>query len=373
MIKNIILARNILRNWLAYTFGFPLPVPVGYVIISTTYACNAKCRMCNLHEFYQKRPELSGKELDLLKMLDRIRESRILRSISHIDLTGGEPFLRKDLRQFINGLFALPSIDLITVNTNGMLTNKIVEDVAGIVAALKSHQRFSLSISIDGVGSLHDSIRGVPGAFDRVEKTVALLSAVQKRNSRFSLRSNSVIQPANLHSLDLIREYWEEHGMAGSFGVIQTPFYTHTSAQKSYNDIRQFTREELAIVKAATPKSRGMNTYLDNGCKRPLHCFAGYSAMCIDPFGTIYPCNFLTGNEEYRIGSIRDAGLDALWASRSAWNVRNKVKVCPFTQCWNGCEVDQTMIQFEPVNMALCASSLGLLSYYELKGFSKFQ
>jgi Fe-coproporphyrin III synthase len=373
MKKNIILARNILRNWVAYTFGFPPPIPIGYVIISTTYACNAKCRMCNLHEYYQEYPELSGKEFNLLQMLDRIKESRILRSIRHIDLTGGEPFLRNDLKQFINGLFALPAIDQISINTNGMLTNKIVEDVAEIVEGLKNYQHFSLSISIDGIGSLHDSIRGVPGAFDRVEKTVARLSAIQKRDSRFSLRSNSVIQPANLHYLDGIRKYWEKHGIAGSFGVIQTPFYTHTSGQKSYNDIRQFTKEDLAVVKAAMPKSRGMNTYLDNGCRRPLHCFAGYSAMCIDPFGTIYPCNFLTGNEEYSIGSIKDKGIDNLWDSRFAWNVRDKVKICPFTQCWNGCEVDQTMIQFEPINMALRASSCGLLSFYELKGFPNFQ
>lgn len=373
MKKNTILALNILRNWSSYIIGFPHPVPIGYVIISTTYACNAKCRMCNLHEFYQERPELSGKEFDLIEMLDRVRESSILGSINHIDLTGGEPFLKKDLKRFIIGLFALPAIDLITVNTNGMLTTKIVEDVAEIIEVLKSHQRFSLSISIDGIGSLHDTIRGVPGAFDRVEKTVAVLSAIQKRDPRFSLRSNAVIQPANLHSLDQIQAYWRKQGITGSFGVIQTPFYTHTSEQMSYNDIREFTGDELTIVKSATPKSRGMNTYLDNECRRPLHCFAGYSAMCIDPFGTIYPCNFLTGNEEYRIGSIRDAGIDALWTSPSAWNVRDKVKACPYTHCWNGCEVDQTMIQFEPVNMALSASSCGLVSYYRLKGFSNFQ
>jgi Fe-coproporphyrin III synthase len=368
MRKNITLVLNIVRNWSAYLFGFPRPIPVGYVIIAVTYACNARCTMCNLHKHYQKHPDLFGKEVDLALVSDTLKKSSVLRNVHHIDLTGGEPFLKKDLKQFIKQLFDLPSVDLVSINTNGLLPNKITDDVQWILAHLKTDQRFSISISIDGIGELHDTIRGVPGSFDKIEKTVASLSKLQTRHCQFKLRSNAVIQPANLHALEPIKSYWEKHNISGAFGVIQTPFYTHSSAQNTYNDIKEFNKEDLAIVKSATPKSRGMNDYLSRGCIRPLHCFAGFTAMCIDPFGTLYPCNFLTGCERYQIGNIHREGIDAIWTSSRSRSVRKVLKTCPYTHCWNGCEVDQTLIQFDPIDKMMRILSCGLVSYYRLKG-----
>ena len=176
MRKNITLAFDIAKNWSAYLFGVPRPVPVGYVIISTTYACNAKCKMCNLHEFYHKQPELFQKELELASVYEALDKSSVMRTVRHIDLTGGEPFLKKGLKNFINKLYELPSVDLVSINTNGFLSNKIIDDVEWILARLKERQRFFLSVSIDGIGSVHDGIRGVPGAFDKIDQTVTGLS-----------------------------------------------------------------------------------------------------------------------------------------------------------------------------------------------------
>jgi len=368
MKKNITLALNILKNWSAYVFGFPCPIPIGYVIIAVTYACNARCSMCNLHEYYLSHPDLFVKEVDLRLVGNILRESSVLRTVRHIDLTGGEPFLKKGLRHFIKQLFCLPSIDLVSVNTNGLLSNKIIDDVQWILAHLKTGQRFSLSISIDGIGKLHDRIRGVPGAFNKIEKTVASLSKLNAQYEQFKLRSNAVIQPSNVHALEPIKAYWKKHNIAGAFSVIQTPYYTHSSAQNTYNDIRRFDKKELSVVKAVTPKSRGMNDYLNRGCIRPLHCFAGFTAMCIDPFGALYPCNFLTGCERYRIGNIHDKGIDAIWTSLRSQSVREILKTCPYTHCWNGCEVDQTLIQYDPIDKMMRMLSFGLVSYYRLRG-----
>jgi radical SAM protein with 4Fe4S-binding SPASM domain len=329
--------------------------------------------MCNIHEFYTEHPDMHDKEIDFSLLLNRLKRSKVLKTINHIDLTGGEPFLRKDLQQLVTGLFGLPAVDFVSINTNGFLTGKIASDVEGILASLKEHQRFSLSVSIDGIGTLHDTIRGVPGAFDKIEETVSVLKNLRDRYPQFSLRSNTVIQQANLHELDQVRDYWEKHGITGNFGVIQTPFYTRSNTHNINNDIREFSNQELAIIKSVVPKSRGMNHYIDNGCKRTLHCFAGHSALCIDPFGAVYPCNFLTGNEQYRIGDLKDKSIDEIWSSSQAWKVRKMTMKCPYTQCWNGCEVDQTLIQFDAIDRAVNILSCGLLSYYKLKDMRDFE
>jgi len=370
--KNLSLAYKILKNWSSYILGFPPPIPVGYVIIGTTFSCNAKCMMCDIHKFYGEMPDLFNKEIGLPMIFKRLEESKVIRAISHIDLTGGEPFLKKDLKDFIIELFRLPKINLITINTNGMLTNKITADVSAILDTLNGEKRFSVSVSIDGIGELHDKIRGVAGAFTKVENTIAVLKELRDKYSNFIICSNAVIQPENIDFLTQIKDYWKRHNIAGAFSVIQAPFYTH-STQSAYNCISRFSREDIQQIKAICPKSKVMNYYLDNNFRRPLHCFAGYASMFIDPFGKVYPCNFLGGNDDYLMGTIKDSEIDTVWVSRSASDSRFKVKGCPYTTCWNGCEVDQTMIQFEPVERLTKAVSFGFLSYYKIKGLNGFK
>ena len=352
--------------------GFPAPVPVGYLIIGTTFLCNAGCMMCDIHKFYGETPDLRNKEIDFTTIFTRLKESKIIKQINHMDLTGGEPFLKKDLKDFIIELFGLPKINLISINTNGLLTDKITDDANTILETLSREKCFSISVSIDGIGELHDRIRGVLGAFAKVEKTIDRLKKLRDKYSNFTICSNAVIQHENIDSLVQIKDYWGKHNIAGAFSVIQTPFYTH-SAQSEYNCISTYSRDDIEKIKSIGPKSKGMNYYLDNNFTRPLHCFAGYASMFIDPFGNVYPCNFLTGNEDYCMGNVNDAEIDGIWASKTASDVRYKVKVCPYTTCWNGCEVDQTMIQFEPLDRLTRAVSFGFLSYYKIKGLNKFE
>ncbi len=369
--KNIILGLNVVRNWSAYLLGRPRPIPVGYVILSTTYACNAKCMMCNIHDLYRQNPSLAKQEMDLSQMLERLRESSVIRRVRHIDLTGGEPFLKAGLRDFILGLFSMRRIDLVTITTNGMLTERILATVEPVLSCIPSEKTFSMSISLDGIGELHDSIRGVPGAFANVETTINRLRRLRERHPNLVLRSNAVIQRENVHALNALKDFWKQHDIAGAFGVIQAPFYTRSS-EAAHNDVRRFSKDDITKIKLAEPKSKGMNYYLDHNFTRPLHCFAAYSALFIDPLGAVYPCNFLCGNASYLAGSVRERSIDAIWSSEALSAVRRKVKACPFTQCWNGCEVDQTLVQYEPLDRLIRAGSCGLLSYYRLRGLKDF-
>ncbi|MBF0557410.1 MAG: radical SAM protein [Nitrospirae bacterium] len=369
--KRLYLACNIVKNWSSYLLGVPQPVPVGYVIIGTTFHCNAKCIMCNIHKLYKEKPGLCNNELELPALLEKLKESEVIKKINHIDLTGGEPFIKEHLDDFIIGLFRLPNINLVTINTNGLLPDKIISAVSGILKSLPNGKFFSVSVSMDGIGEVHDRIRGIEGAFDRVEKTLAGLKDLRIEHPDFTIRSNAVIQPENIDHLGELKKYWGENKIAGAFGLIQTPFYT-LSRDAGCNSV-PFGKDDIQKIKSIGPKSKGADYYLDHNCNRPLHCFAGYASMFIDPFGNVYPCNFLAEREDYQMGSIKADPVDAVWTSRVARDIRAKVKKCPYTGCWNGCEVDQTMIQFEPIERVVKAMTLGMLSYYKMKKLNNFQ
>ncbi len=372
MKRSPFLIYSVLKNWLSYKFGFPEPTPIGYVIIGVTYSCNAKCGMCGIYDIYAHNPDLIHKELPLSAVLARLKESSLMRKISHIDLTGGEPFLKEGLKDFIAGVFELKNIKLVSINTNGLLTDSITGDCEYILSVINPKKHFSVSISIDGIGDIHDRIRGFPGAFANVENTISRLKILRGRHANFKIRSNTVIQPENINFLNAIKDYWSNHGIEGAYSLAQDTFYTH-SPRKTIPDGVIFSREDIEKIKALNPKSKGSEYYLEHNFTRPLHCFAGYAAVFIDPLGDVYPCNFLARNEEYAIGNIRHEAIDNIWSSANASFIRAKARNCPYKSCWNGCEVDQTTVQYEPMDKLIKVFSFGITGYYKIKGLDNFR
>jgi len=58
------------------------------------------------------------------------------------------------------------------ISTNGMLPGAI-DDF--LMETRRYHNRITIGVSVDGIGLLHDSIRGVTGAFQRVVETMEVL------------------------------------------------------------------------------------------------------------------------------------------------------------------------------------------------------
>ena len=100
----------------------------GTVIV--TYRCNARCTMCNRY----KAPSKPEEELTL----ETIRK---LPPMYFTNITGGEPFIRTDLKDIVRELYK--KSDRIVISTNGFFTDRIV-DLA------KEFPEIGIRISIDG-------------------------------------------------------------------------------------------------------------------------------------------------------------------------------------------------------------------------------
>lgn len=363
MIENIIKTNYILRNWLSYITSRITPIPVGYVIIGITYSCNSRCIMCNI---WKKRDD-NKKEVEMETFLNTIKQSQILNKIFHFDITGGEPFLRDDIADFIYNLFALPSVKLITLNTNGLLTNKICYDVESILKKIPENKKFSISISLDGTGQIYSKIRGIKDGYEIVLNTIENLVKIREKYKQLELRSNCVIQRLNIEHLGEIKKFWRDDNLKGEFAIIQTPFVTHGENSEYCN--YKFSYEELEIIKNINNLPLGIKIWLKNKGRRPIRCFGGFSSVYIDPYGDVYPCNFLGENSEYIMGNIRNNNFDKIWVSKNAWRMRDKIKRCPFVNCWNGCEVYQTLVQYSILNKIIKIISFGTIDYYKLRGY----
>jgi Y-X(10)_GDL-associated radical SAM protein len=124
-----------------------------HVVWEITLACDLKCLHCGSRAGHVRNRELSTEEcLDLVRQFARL-------GTREITLIGGEAYLRKDWLKIIEEITA--NGILCTLQSGGLhLTDERLRQAAeaGLGAA---------GVSIDGLRSLHDRLRGVAGSFDK--------------------------------------------------------------------------------------------------------------------------------------------------------------------------------------------------------------
>lgn len=130
-----------------------LPV---HALLDVTSACNCNCLSCyhrdDLDGFY---PSLK----DIKLRIDKLKELGIL----IIEVTGGEPLLRKDLPQILN--YIKKKGLLYYIVSNG---EYLADANQALIKALKAGK--GLAISLDGYGRVHDRIRQRMGLFNKILK-----------------------------------------------------------------------------------------------------------------------------------------------------------------------------------------------------------
>ncbi len=103
--------------------------PINYLRLAVTDRCNLRCFYCMPEEginFLPKPHLLSYEEI--------LRTIRIMANlgISKVRITGGEPFVRKDLIQLMRNIKQTEGIEQLSITTNGVLTADYIEDLLDI-------------------------------------------------------------------------------------------------------------------------------------------------------------------------------------------------------------------------------------------------
>src|SRR5436190_14497936 len=126
-----------------FRLGSPLKIN-----LCVTYWCQYRCKTCNI---WQRKPtdELSTDEL--LRFFSKNR------SVSWLDLTGGEPFLRKDFGTVLEAALAeCRHLAVVHFPTNGFLTDRIVATAERLPS--RTSARVIITVSLDGDEELNDEI-----------------------------------------------------------------------------------------------------------------------------------------------------------------------------------------------------------------------
>lgn len=129
-------------------------------------------------------------------------------------MSGGEPFLRPDLPEIVELACKYIKPRVVHTPTNGIMTERIAEHTEKIIRIVRQYDKnvpVTVKPSIDGVGKLHDEIRGVEGNFNQLLKTIVSLKRLEDCYDNFHLELGTVVSNFNIDYLDEIEDF--VHGL----------------------------------------------------------------------------------------------------------------------------------------------------------------
>jgi len=112
---------------------------INYLRLAVTDRCNLRCFYCMPEDGLNW---LSRTELMTYEEMLQICSLLVRMGIEKIRITGGEPFVRKDIMQFLSSLSKIEGLTELTITTNGVLT-------APYVPELKKLGVKSVNLSLD--------------------------------------------------------------------------------------------------------------------------------------------------------------------------------------------------------------------------------
>lgn len=286
----------------------------GTVIV--TYRCNARCTMCNRY----KAPSKPEEEIS-------IETIKKLPQMYFTNITGGEPFIRSDLKDIVRELYK--KSDRIVISTNGFFTDRIID-------LCKKFPNVGIRISIEGLEDTNNAIRGLENGFNRGYTTLKKLVEMNHPDVGFGM----TVQDANAKDLVPLYELSNEMNMEFATASLHNSFY-FVEAKNIIKDrpmvAQNFENLINELLKSNSPKkwfrayfNHGLINYI-YGQKRLLPCDMAFDTFFIDPYGDVMPCN---GTKEKEVmGNLNEQSWDELWASEQADKVRAKVRGCN-RNCW---------------------------------------
>ena len=313
-----------------------------YLTFFVTSRCNAKCKHC----LYQHKLNRNKKNELNLKEIEKI--SRSMDGIDELLLTGGEPFLRKDLSEIAYLFYKNNKSPIIRIPTNGYFTETIYKETKKILKkCVKS--LILINLSIDGIYEDHDRIRGIEGSFNNLIKTYNKLYELQKRYSNLIINFNFIFNKKNQNraiatydfikdnlkvnnfSLSLIRG--NVNGLLKDVSMIKYKKIVNQIINSENENIRGFDCLFHWIIKKRRKVFYDViyNTYVNR--KRFLNCTAGTYNAIIDEEGNVYPCESL-----YRkMGSLRgnNYNFKKVWFNEESQKIRKFIEK---GECYCTCE-----------------------------------
>ena len=191
---------------------------INYLRVSITDQCNERCLYCRPHSYRGWSPQPN--HLSTTELIEVISAATRL-GFEHVRLTGGEPLLRSDLLEIIQGIRSLPHLSSLSLSTNGTR-------LANLAQQLRQAGIQSINLSLDALqpdiyrkitgGSFQEFFSGfrasLDAGFDQVKLNCVLLRGLNQHELRplvhFAAEHHVAIRFIELMPLTLMPQRGQE-------------------------------------------------------------------------------------------------------------------------------------------------------------------
>jgi len=266
-----------------------------------TNRCNMTCSHC----LFASSPD-DASELPAAAVLERAAEA-YRHGCRIFSLTGGEPLVHREFAEIIDGLLALPD-SRVVILTNGLLLQQTFSRRGWDL------RRIHLQVSVDGLETRHDQIRG-QGSYRQLSSQ---LNWLQQVGAPFNV--SMCVERSNLGDMSGVVDFAADCGAAG----IHFMWYFirgRGDAGQFATPAEIFEQLQLASQRA---ESRGIG--IDNLESLRSQIFApsgtyhdgstsGWEALAIGADGQLYPSAALVGIPQ--LATPLETGLYHAWQNSS--------------------------------------------------------
>jgi MoaA/NifB/PqqE/SkfB family radical SAM enzyme len=306
-----------------------------------------KCEHC----FYWR--SLNGKD-DLTKE-DLFDLSRSLGKVENLNLSGGEPFIRKDFAEICRQFIQNNGVRQIYVPTNGYFTEWTIKAITDTLKET-SLDLFVVELSLDGMPEFHDTFRVAKDAFKKAMQTYDALAELQAQDPRLRIHAISTATDRNMDEIRNLTTYlfdrcpkMDHHNLAIIRGDRKDPTLTGPSLQQYedlYRYIRQLwaPREEGRYGAIVEPMLQDTKVRTINSETQVVPCRAGVLSAVVYANGDVSVCEI-----HEPLGNLREKSFSEIWNSPEAMELRESIAR---KDCWCTTEVFMWQsIVFQPQHL----------------------
>ena len=319
-----------------------------FLILFINSICNQTCEHCFYWRNLNRKDDLTVEELRAL--------SNELGTIENLNLSGGEPFLRKEFGEICRFFIRNNGVRQIYVPTNGTFTDRTVAALEEVFKE-PSLDLFAVELSLDGMAEYHDRFRGMKNAFARSMETYQALAELQKREPRLRIHAISTATAENIGEIGELTKYLYEncpaidhHTLAIIRGDRKNPSLQGPSLE-NYRELYRYVqsvwapREEHRTGSLVEPMLQWAKTKTATEQRQVVPCRAGRLSAVVYSNGDISFCE-----THAPLGNLRQTSFTEIWNSAAAEALRGSIDA---KACWCTNEVFLwPSIVFQPVQLA---------------------
>ena len=336
-------------------------VPV-HVVWEITLACDLKCLHCGSRAGRRRPRELSTAEcLEVIDQLARL-------GTREITLIGGEAYLRDDWVELIRRIRSHGIYCAVQTGARRLTPERLQ---AAVAAGLQG-----LGVSLDGLASLHDTLRGVPGSFD-----LAVSTLKRARDAGLMTSVNTQIGSSTMPELPALLDVMLDAG--ARHWQVQLTVAMGNAADHPELLLQPHRLLELMPLLAElkrTAAAHGLLLQVGNNIgyfgphehrwrgfgDEDVHwtgCGAGQTVLALESDGTVKGCPSLA-TSHFAGGNVRDLTLEQMWRTspelhfarvRSANDLWGFCRTCYYAEvCRGGCTWTTHSLVGRPGNNPYC-------------------